>query len=408
SSNRFRFNGVPVTRDIMEGLRSFLLDFHGQHELTGLFQKSVQRDFLDGLGGGELQTLKQSVSSCYSRWQQAKKAYQENQTAQQAFEAQRDFLQFQCNELEGAELKDPDEDVTLQSTLDRLTHLERLQGFTQQSIQWLVEGEWEKTPAISDALGKVQKALGEAARLDASLMPFTEEVTRLVEDTKAIANALSHYHESLEGNPQALSHLVDRLDQLEKLKRKYGPTLPEVLATFEKIQETLATQDQFQNQLESLKATVDLEETVLSRLCIELTQKREALAIELASSLVKELQALSMPKVQFQVTITPKALGADGKDDIGFLFSANPGEDLRPLAKVASGGELSRVLFGLKVLTAGSTTLDTGSSTLLFDEIDTGMSGMALRSVGERLRLLSQSRQVFVITHQPLVAAMGD
>ncbi len=404
SGSRSRLNGVAVTRDVLEALRPYFLDFHGQHELTGLFQKAIQRACLDGLGGRELQALKKEVARTYQRWNLARQKLMNFQENQKAFEARRDFLQFQLQELEEARLTTDHEDTEAQAELDRLTHGEKLKQASARAVVLLVEGEYEKAPPVSDLLGKVEKALSEAARCDAGVNPFLERATGVLEEVKTLAAELQDYHESLVVDPQQLHERVERLDQLEKLKRKYGPTLADVLQTYEALQQEWEAQEAGDQNLEALEQAVQSEETKLADLCGQLTAARQTVAASLKGLLEEQLHSLALPAARFDVGLTPCGYGPEGAEEVEFLFSANPGEPLRPLAKVASGGELSRFLLALKVLTAESGVVQT----LLFDEIDTGMSGAAAKSVGEKLSNLASHLQVLVITHQPIVAAMGD
>lgn len=404
TASRCRVNGTPVTREVLDALRPYFLDCHGQHELTGLFHRSVQRACLDGLGGESLKQIKIQVARAFQKWQLARQKLTRHQADQQSFQSKKDFLTFQLNELMEADLNDPDEDSHTQIELERLTHGEKLRQSTAQAVELLSEGDYEKSPAITELLARVQKIIAEGARVDVTLTPLLERATGLYEESRALALDLGGYHEDLESDPARINVLVDRLDLLEKLKRKYGPTLAEVLSTRDRLSEELASQEAGENNLEALEAACAEAETALIALTAQLSEARIRVADSLKSLLEEQLRSLALPSAMFDIVFHPTPPGMDGGEEVEFLFSANPGEPLRPLAKVASGGELSRFLLALKVLTAESGTMQT----LIFDEIDTGMSGNAAKSVGEKLLALARHLQVLVITHQPIVAAMGD
>lgn len=404
TGSRCRFNGTPVTREFLEQLRPYFLDFHGQHDLTGLFHKATQRSFLDALGGTDVAQLKRQVAECFGRWQAIKQKLSAILEAQKTFEQRRDFLMFQLQELTEAELTTETEDTDCQQERERLMHAERLRQGTTEAIELLSENDWDKAKSVSEMLGKVSKLLTEALRWDTGLTELSDRATALREECRTLSYDLTAYLEDLEVEPERIQNLVDRLDLLEKLKRKYGGSLAEVIQTRDQLAAELSEEERSEQNLEALESACRLEEETLQTLCGQLTEKRRTLADSLKTMLVQELKSLALPSVCFDLELRPISYSSEGAEEIEFLFSANPGEPVRPLAKVASGGELSRFLLALKVLTAEQG----GMQSLIFDEIDTGMSGSAAKSVGEKLLHLAHHLQVFVITHQPIVAAMGD
>jgi DNA repair protein RecN (Recombination protein N) len=220
-----------------------------------------------------------------------------------------------------------------------------------------------------------------------------------------VSHQINAYGDGLETDPARLQEVEDRIRGLKQICRKYGPTLPEAIAHWEKLQAELAELSGEGQSLEDLEKTYAQSQEALSDQCIKLTQFRRAAAANLETRLVAQLKPLAMEKVQFQVGIAPITPTATGADQVTFYFSPNPGEPLQPLSTTASGGEMSRFLLALK--TCFSTISDT-RGTLIFDEIDVGVSGRVAQAIAERLHLLSKHHQVLCVTHQPLIAAMAD
>lgn len=401
--SRSRVNGVPVTRDVLEGLRPWVIDLHGQHELTSLFQREKQRLYLDAVGGNPHATLKRQVAEAYEGWSGLKRQWDALVRNRQELERQRDFLIFQLQELNEARLESTDEDAQARQELEVLSHSEKLIRISQQGAGLLSEGDGH-TPAVLDQLALLQKKLSEGAGYDPALSALLEQLQGVHTELRAIALELDQYHERVDVRPERMAELSERLDLLEKLKRKYGNTLTEVIARRDELASELEQLESGEQNLQALEKEIASKEKILAERSKQLSKARLALAASLKKELLSQLQVLAMPGVSFDIDFLPTAYGREGAEEVEFLFSANPGEPLRPLAKVASGGELSRFLLAMKVLTAGSD----GLLTLVFDEIDSGISGPTAKVVAEKLAGLSREIQVIAITHQPMIAAMGQ
>ena len=417
SSSRSRVNGVPVGRDVLETLRGWVIDLHGQHELTGLFRSERQRACLDAYGKStylsdtslSMKALKCQVAEAYEAWKMVKQQRETLVANRQIRLQQRDFLEFQFNELQEADLSHGEEDTETRRELDLLSHAEKRQRVALQGSALLSEGGCSDdegvstTPALLDQLAFLEKTLAESAGYDPTLGTLLNQVEGAHAELKAIAGELARYGERVDRNPERLEKLTDRLDLLEKLKRKYGPTLSDVLTTRERVVAELASLESLEFDMDALETLVAEREAQLQQISSQLSEVRHRVADVLKTAMLEQLQALAMPGVSFDVAFSPLPYGPDGVDEVTFLFSANPGEPLRPLAKVASGGELSRFLLAMKVLTAEND----GLLTLVFDEIDSGVSGPTAKALAQKLAGLSQRLQVLAITHQPLIAAMG-
>lgn len=401
--SRSRINGVPVVREVLESVRPWVIDLHGQHELTSLFQRDKQRLYLDAFGGSGIAALKRQVAEAYDDWHGLKAQWEKLRRNRQDLERQRDFLSFQLNELNEARLGGDDEDAQARQELEILSHAEKLIRVSAQGSAMLAEGD-AQTPAVLDQLSMLQKKLAEGSSYDPALESILEQLQGVHAELRGIASDLTRYQDRVEANPERMSELGDRLDLLEKLKRKYGVNLAEVIARRDQLAGELEALDNGEQNLEALEAAIADKEKVLDAVSRQLSEARQALAETLKRQLLEQLQVLAMPGVSFAVLFIPGAYSREGMEEVEFLFSANPGETLRPLAKVASGGELSRFLLAMKVLTAASD----GLLTLVFDEIDSGISGPTAKAVAEKLASLSRHLQVLTITHQPMIAAMGQ
>jgi DNA repair protein RecN (Recombination protein N) len=400
--SRSRINGIPVTREILESLRPWVMDLHGQHELTSLFQRDKQRAYLDAYGGAPVAALKREVSIAYEAWHALRQKLNALKSNRQALEQQWDFMRFQLNELNEAQLTTETEDADARQEVEVLGHAEKLTQIAVQGEALLLEGDGQ-TPAVLDQLSKLDKKLSEGAGYDPALEELLSRFQGVIEELRAVGGDLRRYGERIEADPERIAELTDRLDLLEKLKRKYGGTLREVIAKRDELAQELDSLEAGEQNLEALEAAMAEREQVLAQLSQELSEIRQGLATDLKRDLLQQLQELAMPSVSFDVNLIPGAYSREGMEDVEFLFSANPGEPLKPLAKVASGGELSRFLLAMKVLTAESD----GLLTLVFDEIDTGVSGPTAKAVAEKLAALSSRLQVLTITHQPMIAALG-
>jgi DNA repair protein RecN (Recombination protein N) len=401
-SSRSRINGIPVSRDVLEQLRPWIIDLHGQHELTSLFYRDQQRLYLDAFGGVDVLKCKQQVAAAYDGWIALKQQLDALIKNHEQFERQRDFIAFQLKELQEADLQLADEDEQLRKDLDVLSHAEKLIQTAVQGNALLSDGDVQ-SPALLDQLSKLEKKLSDGAHYDPKLESILTRLEGALVELRDIAGDLNRYADRIETNPERLAELTDRLDVLEKLKRKYGPTLAAVIEKRDELEKALNTMEAGMHNVEALQASVAEKEGTLQIVCDALTNLRRQIAVSLKQRLMEQLQGLALPSVSFDIQMESILCTRNGAENIEFLFSANPGEPLRPLSKVASGGELSRFLLALKVLTAQND----GLLTLVFDEIDTGISGPTAKAVAEKLAELSTHLQVLTITHQPMIAAMG-
>lgn len=401
--SRSRLNGVVVNKQQVEALRDRLIEMTAQGQTVQLEQTGVQREWLDGFGGQKLIQQRQQVAVAFSAFQQAQQAlgvYRQNERQQLQ---QLDLLKYQARELAEVGLEDPEELTQLEQELQRLTHSVELQQQSYKVYQALYQNDTGGM-ACADLLGEAQATLEDMSRYDAQIQPILALVSEALTQVEEAGRGINTYGNALETDPQRLQAVEERFGVLKQICRKYGPTLAEVIADYQRIQTELAALTGEGQSLEALEVAAQESKTHLEQACKELTHLRQATAQDLEARIVQELKPLAMSKVQFQVAIAPAKLAAHGADSITFLLSPNPGEPLQPLAETASGGEMSRFLLALKACFSQVDPVDT----LVFDEIDVGVSGHVAQAIAEKLHQLSQDHQVLCVTHQPMVAAMAQ
>ncbi len=410
-----RVNGRSVSLNVLRQVAEPLIDIHGQGEHLSLLKPRSHLPLLDSYANVEKErtAVSQEVNQLY-KIQQTLKALRQNE---RAINQRIDMLQFQIQEIGAANLK-PQEEDELREERTRLANMEHLTQHGGEALQ-LLKGVGEDGRSILDSLGKVERAMNQLGRFDPSQNEKLERLQGLNYQLADLTGELQTYLENLEFNPTRLNYLEERLELLNRLKRKYGDDIPAVLATREK---AMAELDQISHSGERIAALEQEQERYLRRigqLAQELSQKRQAAGKKLAQAVERELADLSMAGARFAVDfqLVPQADGVfvaekrlafdqTGIDRVEFLISTNPGEPLKPMAKVASGGETARLMLAMKTALA---QVD-ATPTLIFDEIDQGIGGRVGDVVGRKLWGLTavSEHQVIVVTHLPQLAGYGD
>ena len=401
-SSRHRIGGVAVSRAQVLELRPLLLDLTVQGQTQQLARPGQQRRWLDRFAGEDLQTLLADVSGAYRTWRRAAAALSEARTSWQQLQRERERQEQLLEDLEAAALDDPKERQRLQIEENRLAHGVRLQEGVMSLIGRLQEGA-EQAPSALDHLAACEAELAQMQQLDPSLAQLAGRCSDALAALQDLARDLDRYGASLESDPASLADLQERLAQLKALERRHGRDLSELIAWRDQLREQL-TPGGAEAALEALEAAETEARAARDMVNARLTEARRAAAKRLEQQLMQALRPMGLTHVRFAVSLSPCEAGEEGADTVRFLFSANPGQPLAPLAEVASGGEMSRFLLALKTALAAADA----HVTLLFDEIDTGVSGRVSGAMAELLRQLAASRQVFCVTHQPLVAAAAD
>ncbi|NJO78371.1 MAG: DNA repair protein RecN [Cyanobacteria bacterium RM1_2_2] len=401
--SRSRVNGVLVNKQQIEFLRDRLLEITAQGQTMQLGQPTLQREWLDAFGGEALVRQRDQVARDYSAAQQALQALEKRRQFEQQRLQQMDLFEYQAKELVAANLSDPDELDQLEQERQRLSHSVELQQQSYQVYQALYQND-SGASACADLLGKAESVLTDMLRYDPQLQPLLDMVTDALAQVEEAGRQINAYGESLETDPERLQAVEERVVQLKQICRKYGPTLAEAIAHSQQVQRELEELSSGGQSLEVLEKNYQERQNTLIEACQKLTQLRQKAAQELEALLVRELKPLAMDKVQFKVGIAASTPTATGADRISFLFSPNPGEQLQPLSETASGGEMSRFLLALKACFSQVDAV----GTMVFDEVDAGVSGRVAQAIAEKLHQLSQRHQVLCVTHQPIIAAMAD
>ena len=402
--SRSRLNGVLVNRQIMEQLRRRLVEITAQGQTVKLMIPGVQRELLDLYGGKTLLKQREKVAQSYLIWQEVRKVLDKRRKSDQARLQRLDLLQYQSQELEKANLDNPEELDQLHQERERLAHVVELQQLSYKAYQILYQNDHEEN-SCTDLLGNAENIISEMAEYDSSLEPVLEMIKNALMQVVEAGQQINTYGDSLEADPGRLEEVEARIRQLKQICRKYGPTLAEAITHYQEIQTELAQLNDNSQSLEELEANYQTTQEKYNHECAQLTKLRQQAGGKLAKTLIAELKPLAMDKVQFECSLTPTPGTINGADLVEFYFSPNPGEKLQPLSSTASGGEMSRFLLALKACFSQTSK---NHETLIFDEIDVGVSGKVAQAIAEKLHHLSQQHQVLCVTHQPLVAAMAD
>jgi len=389
----------PVTAAFLRDIAPFLGDIHGQHDQQKLFSPEAQREMLDAAAGA--QELLAQVRGAWQSWRAALRELAELNRAGQERLRLADLWSMQRNEIAAAALK-PGEDAQLENERRVLRHVARLSEAVAAAYELLEESE----TSAGASLGQALKRLEEASRIDATLGPLVETLRPAQIAIQEASHELRHYLGHLEADPRRLEEVEARLALIERLKRKYGTTIEEILAFLEDVSSRLAALESADERRAALEEEIARGEARYRELAQKLRELRTREARKLSRKVQEELAGLAMPGAVFRIAVEPGEAGEAGMDSVGFLFSANAGEEPRPLDRVASGGELSRVALAVKTCVAPAE--EGAARTLVFDEVDAGVGGAAGEMIGRRLRQLAGRHQVLCVTHLAQIAAFAE
>lgn len=395
-----RVNGKLVTIAILREIGSALIDIHGQHEHQELMDETKHLPLLDQFGAAEIGEALNNYQEVYEAYQRTLKALRHLTESEQQMAHRLDLLTFQLDEIQKAQLS-PDEDERLFEEKSRLNNFQKTYDALKVTYSSL-QGEQAGLDWLSHAMNN----LAEAAELDPSYKQLAETVSNsfyILEDTaRTIRNEL----DMLEYDPERLNEIEDRLAEINQLKRKYGKSIDEILEYSARVEEEIETLSNKETHIEQLEKELSSYKMELSLEAKELSEIRQKYAAQLTKLILKELKGLYMDKTVFEVMFTSdyNQFMPSGSDKVEFYISTNPGEPLKPLSKIASGGELSRIMLALKSIFSKHQ----GVTSIIFDEVDTGVSGRVAQAIGEKIYKVSVDSQVLCITHLPQVAAMAD
>jgi DNA repair protein RecN (Recombination protein N) len=416
-----RINGRAISLHILQQVASWLVDIHGQSENISLLRPDQHINFLDRFA--ETLPLRNQLSEKVTEWRNARKKLQTLQQNIREQERRAGFLRFEIEEIEKAELH-PGEDEELEAERKVLNNAERLRELSAH-IYGIIQGDELAgdgfTPAI-DQLTQAQRSLNELARLDESMSEYEETLASALYQLEDVATAISSYAADIEDDPLRLAEIEERLDLITRLRRKYGATIEEILQHAANDQAELETIEHRDELILELQQRDGQYRAEIGKLAQQLSAQRSCAAQELATAMEEQLNDLNMRRARFKVEMlqqpdpegVPACLNGEeaqyyacdptGIDRVQFLIAPNPGEPFKPLTRIASGGETSRLMLALKTILADADA----TPTLIFDEIDAGISGRSGQVVGEKLWQLTQNHQIICVTHLPQIAAFAD
>ncbi|CAH0418552.1 DNA repair protein RecN [Periweissella ghanensis] len=399
--NVIRVNGMLLNLTTLKQVGEFLVDIHGQNEHQELMQPEKHLAMLDEYVGSQLVDLKDQYQQTFHEYRQVLKAVNEKQQNQQAWAQRFDMLKFQVEELEDAALTIGEEDQLL-AERSRLNNFQKIMS-ALELVSIKLSGD-EAAGAL-DNLGEAMQAMQSIENIDESYHEISETIDSSFYALQEIVKDVSNQIDLLEYDEERLNQIEQRLDLIHQLERKYGPDveamlayLTKIKAEFTKMENVSANSDQLEEQLAAITQQLQKRGAALSAL-------RQASAVTLADKIHQQLKDLYMEKARFSVNFKPRTtFQLDGIDEVEFYIQTNPGETAKPLAKIASGGELSRMMLAMKTIFAQNQ----GVTSIVFDEVDTGVSGRVAQAIAEKIATIADHSQVLTITHLPQVAAMAD
>ncbi len=399
--NLCRIGGRSATLSELKQVGSLLVNIHGQHDNQALLNPSEHIHFLDGFLKEEGRVALSEYQAAYQTWHRLEKEAKALELDESERLRKIDMLTYERDEIRAAALQ-PDEEEELKNRRDVMRNRVYLEQSVGQAMAALSDGA--DGMDARQALAVAAKALDEAAGLDASLAPLHNAMYSILEETEELTRSLRHYFDGLSDEDLPLDEIETRLDLIYHLKRKYGSTVSEVLKHLAFCEAELSELENAEAKREQMTLLLENAEQAAKTVASHLTNLRQKALASIEKAINENLHFLNMPDADFRILLTPVPLHRYGGDQIAFTIKTNAGEDYLPLAKIVSGGELSRIMLAIKsVLTDGD-----HAETLIFDEIDAGVSGATAQKIGRKLKGLSGNKQVFCVTHLPQIAAMAQ
>ena len=397
--NVCRVNGSLVTVSILNKLGIQLINIHGQHDSASLFDEANHLTFLDDFAGNE--AIRETYAEKYGAVEKLRREINRISMDESEKLRRMETLKYQIEEIEKAHLE-PGEDDALEERRKLLQNSEKIAKGLNEAVECLYGGD--DTDGAATLLNMAERALARIAKYSDDISSLHEKVADLMYQVQDAAEIARDVQYELSYSADELDKIESRLDVVHKLRRKYGTTCADILQYLEKAKQELDEIEFADDHVERLKKKLKKAEKEAWDAAIDLRKNRQEVAEKLSARILTELAQLDMPKVQFACQFTELELTGNGADAVAFYMSANVGEALKPMSKVASGGELARIMLAMKNVLAEQDKVDT----LIFDEVDTGVSGRAAQKVAEKLKAVARAKQVLCVTHLPQIAAMGD
>lgn len=395
-----KINGETCTVSMVKQAAFYLLDIHGQHEHQSLLYPEKQMEILDAYGKEEIQEKREQVQKDYETYKALRKELEQYEIDEEQKKRQMDFLAFEISEIEDAKLK-VGEDEELEAQYRKMINAKRI----TESLSEVYELTGYEREGSSEQIGRAVRQLSQVSELDDDLKGIYETLNDIDALLSDFNRELSSYLSGFQFSQEEFLETEERLNLLNYLKSKYGASIEAVLEYKQEKEEEYEALEHFEQNQAELKRKIEEQETVLQKQCECLTKSRKKWAKSLEKEIIEGLQELNFLDVAFEIVFEEKAeFSSNGKDSICFFISTNPGEPKRELQKVVSGGELSRIMLAIKTILADKDEKET----LIFDEIDTGISGKTAWKVSEKMAVIAKSHQVLCITHLPQIAAQAD
>lgn len=393
-----KINGESVPASKLRAAAECLIDIHGQQEHQSLLHVTKHLEYLDAYAGAELAQLKRELAAAYRTYAACKRELEEQCTDREALARELSFLEYEAAEIEAARLF-PGEDEELESDYRRMTNSKRI----MEALQLVNQAVGEQ--AAAEMIGRGVRELTAVSSYDGVLAQLSGQLVEIEALLSDFHRELSDYMDGAQFDGERFLQVEERLDVINHLKSKYGDTIEKILNAYEQKQARMEQLRNFDSYEKKLRADCEAATQVLDVLCAALSEKRQQAGVRLRAQMLAALEDLNFLDVQFELKFTRSAhYSANGYDAMEFFISTNPGAPLRELKNVASGGELSRIMLALKSVLAQQD----GVETLIFDEIDTGISGRTAQMVSQKLCAIAKNHQVICITHLPQIAAMAD
>lgn len=396
-----KINGETVNIKTLKNVMSLLIDIHGQHDHQSLLYTKNHLDILDKFAKDSILELKEQVKEEYSKYTKLIKKLEEFNIDEGQKAREIEFAEYEVNEIESANLK-PEEDVQVEEEFKKLSNSKEIVSALSEIYNAL---SYETAGGLGDIINKAVMDINSIKGMDEKISQFQTELYDIDNLCRELTSQIYDYNSGMDFNPEYVREVEERLDVINHLKLKYGNNIEEILRYKEEKEEYLEKLNNMTDEMESVKNQISELEGTLNNLCTKLSEQRKKAAKELEVLVKQALVDLNFIAVEFEIQITRKeSIGENGFDNVEFMISTNPGESVKPLAKVASGGELSRIMLAIKSILATEDDIDT----LIFDEIDTGISGQTAMKVAEKMAKISRNHQVICISHLSQIAAMAD
>ena len=396
-----KINGETVNIKTLKNVMSLLIDIHGQHDHQSLLYTKNHLDILDKFAKDSILELKEQIKEEYSKYTKLIKKLEEFNIDEGQKAREIEFAEYEVNEIESANLK-PEEDVQVEEEFKKLSNSKEIVSALSEIYNAL---SYETAGGLGDIINKAVMDINSIKGMDEKISQFQTELYDIDNLCRELTSQIYDYNSGMDFNPEYVREVEERLDVINHLKLKYGNSIEEILRYKEEKEEYLEKLNNMTDEMENVKNQISELEGTLNNLCTKLSEQRKKAAKELEVLVKQALVDLNFIAVEFEIQITRKeSIGENGFDNVEFMISTNPGESVKPLVKVASGGELSRIMLAIKSILATEDDIDT----LIFDEIDTGISGQTAMKVAEKMSKISRNHQVICISHLSQIAAMAD